>query len=155
MFHTSPAPGTDLALPVAILESPWWQHVLELRAEANALLAFQMGDFFEFYQDDARTVAGVLNIAMTQRGCTADGRPIRMCGVPADARFTRHPNSFGFSLIPSSFYFSRLVAAGHALAVAVPVQAVADLRKGQLQRRVIVARVEPVRGTSPMCGRAS
>jgi DNA mismatch repair protein MutS len=48
----------------------------------EVLLLFQVGDFYELFADDAKTAAAFLGIALTQRGFTASGEPIPLCGVP-------------------------------------------------------------------------
>jgi DNA mismatch repair protein MutS len=48
------------------------------KAEEPGILAFvKVGDFYETFGDDARTVAQLLDIALTTRG------DVPMCGVPA------------------------------------------------------------------------
>ncbi len=50
------------------------------RKHGNALLFYRLGDFYEVFGDDAKTVSKALDITLTTRQ-TADGR-IPMCGVP-------------------------------------------------------------------------
>jgi DNA mismatch repair protein MutS len=47
----------------------------------DALLFFQVGDFYELFYDDAVTVAKVLNLTLTSRDKNSPD-PIPMCGVP-------------------------------------------------------------------------
>lgn len=47
----------------------------------EALVLFQVGDFYELFYDDARAVSSYLGIVLTKRG-TSDGEPIPLCGVP-------------------------------------------------------------------------
>ena len=47
----------------------------------DALLLFQVGDFYELFFDDARKAAAFLGIVLTQRGTMGD-EPIPLCGVP-------------------------------------------------------------------------
>jgi DNA mismatch repair protein MutS len=47
----------------------------------DALLLFQVGDFYELFFDDAHKAAGFLGIVLTQRG-TMGNEPIPLCGVP-------------------------------------------------------------------------
>ncbi len=47
----------------------------------DAILFFQVGDFYELFFDDAKTAASVLVIALTKRG-KLDGQDIPLCGVP-------------------------------------------------------------------------
>ena len=50
----------------------------------DSLLFYRMGDFYELFFEDAVQAAAALDIALTQRG-THQGKPVRMCGVPAHA----------------------------------------------------------------------
>ena len=48
--------------------SPMMTQYLALKAQAEGcLLFYRMGDFFELFLDDAKTAAGVLDIALTSR----------------------------------------------------------------------------------------
>ena len=67
----------------------------------DLLLLFRMGDFYEFFYEDAERAAGLLNITLTRRG-TADGKPIPMAGVPVHA---------------VDQYLARLVKLGEAAAI--------------------------------------
>lgn len=51
---------------------------------ADALVLFQVGDFYELFFDDAKVAAHCLGIALTQRG-KSQGEPIPLCGVPIHA----------------------------------------------------------------------
>jgi len=57
----------------------------EIRAQyPDALLLFQVGDFYELFFDDAKKASAFLGIALTKRG-TMNGEPIPLCGVPLHA----------------------------------------------------------------------
>lgn len=60
----------------------------------SALTFKRMGDFYEAFDDDAKTVADVLGIALTKRGDR------QMCGIPAHA---------------AAEYFAQLSSAGHTV----------------------------------------
>ena len=62
----------------------------------DALLLFRMGDFYELFFEDAKTAAGILNVALTKR----NGIP--MCGVPHHA---------------AQSYIARLIRAGKRVAI--------------------------------------
>lgn len=51
----------------------------------DALVLFQVGDFYELFFDDAKTAAAYLGITLTKRGKSGDGEPIPLCGVPVHA----------------------------------------------------------------------
>jgi DNA mismatch repair protein MutS len=62
--------------------SPMMQRYLEFKDRyPDALLFFQVGDFYELFFDDAVTVAKTLNLTLTSRDKNAPN-PIPMCGVP-------------------------------------------------------------------------
>jgi len=87
---------------------------LALKAQAgDCLLFYRMGDFFELFFDDAKTAAGVLDIALTSRG-EHQGAAIPMCGVPVHA---------------AEGYLARLIKAGCRVAIAEQVESPEEARK--------------------------
>jgi DNA mismatch repair protein MutS len=67
----------------ALDHTPMMQQYLRIKAQhPDVLLFYRMGDFYEMFYEDARRAAGLLDIALTQRGASA-GAPIPMAGVPA------------------------------------------------------------------------
>ena len=65
--------------------TPVMQQYLGFKAEyPDKLLFFQMGDFYEFFFDDAHRVTELLGLALTRRGKSA-GEPIPMAGMPMHA----------------------------------------------------------------------
>ena len=63
--------------------TPVMQQYLQIKAQhPDTLLLYRMGDFYEFFYDDARKASRLLDIALTSRG-QSDGEPIPMAGVPA------------------------------------------------------------------------
>jgi DNA mismatch repair protein MutS len=115
---------------LAATEPQWLEDMFDqfvrLRRQHNVILAWQMGDWFEFYFSDAEHVASVLGIALTARGKRANGQPIPMCAVPADARFTRLQDCLLIPLTPTDHFFGKIVAAGSSLAVALHVDGRGD-----------------------------
>jgi DNA mismatch repair protein MutS len=66
--------------------TPLMQQYEAVKAEySDALVLFQVGDFYELFFDDAKTAAAFLGIALTARGKNK-GEPIPLCGVPLHAR---------------------------------------------------------------------
>ena len=51
---------------------------------SDALLFFQVGDFYELFWEDAKVASAFLGIALTKRGTYKD-EPIPLCGVPIHA----------------------------------------------------------------------
>jgi len=87
--------------------TPMMKQYSGLKAEAgDCLLFYRMGDFFELFFDDAKTAAGVLDIALTTRG-ENNGEPVPMCGVPVHA---------------AEGYLARLIKAGCRVAIAEQVE---------------------------------
>ena len=59
----------------------WLKEYREIKAEdPQALVFYQVGDFYECYFDDAKTVADELDLVLTGRN--AGGERISMCGFP-------------------------------------------------------------------------
>ena len=74
----------------------------DLKAESDAdVLAMQMGDFYEFFGEDAETVGDELDLKVSER--SSGGEPYAMAGVPVD------------DLTP---YLKALVERGYRVAVA-------------------------------------
>src|SRR5580698_1879422 len=79
--------------------TPMMKQYLAIRRDlpADVLLMFRLGDFYEMFFEDAKTGAGILNVALTKR----NGIP--MCGVPHHALQS---------------YMGRLIRAGKRVAIA-------------------------------------
>ena len=78
--------------------TPAMRQYLEQKAEVGeAILLFRMGDFYETFYDDAKTISRVLGLTLTTRNKNSD-EPIPLAGVPYHALDT---------------YLARLVRAGY------------------------------------------
>jgi DNA mismatch repair protein MutS len=88
-------------------------------AHPDAVLMFQVGDFYEMFYDDARLASGVLELALTARDKNAP-EPIPLCGVPVKA---------------AEGYIARLLKAGHNVAVCDQMEE-AGAGKGIVRREV-------------------
>ena len=102
------------------------QQYIDMKSEnPDALLMFRLGDFYEAFFEDAKTVSEKLGLVLTSRGSDGDGANIPMCGIPWHA---------------ADNYFGRLVRAGFKLALVeqmeTPAQAKARGHKF-IERRVI------------------
>jgi len=76
LLSTMGLPATRQNLP------PMMQRYLEFKERyPDAILFFQVGDFYELFYDDAVTVAKSLNLTLTSRDKNSPD-PIPMCGVP-------------------------------------------------------------------------
>ncbi len=77
---------------------PMMQRYVEYKERyPDALLFFQVGDFYELFFDDAVTVAKALNLTLTSRDKNAPN-PIPMCGVPLSV-----VDSYVDRLLPQGF----------------------------------------------------
>lgn len=106
--------------------TPVMQQYVDMRAEnPDALLMFRLGDFYEAFFEDAKTISAALGLVLTQRGTDGDGENIPMCGIPWHA---------------ADNYFGRLVRAGYRVALVeqmeTPAQAKARGHKF-IDRRVV------------------
>ncbi len=89
------------------------------RQHPDALLLFRMGDFYETFDDDAETVAGVLGIALTSRPMGRDEGRVPLAGIPYHAL---------------DRYLDRLLTAGHRVALCEQTSAPGH---GLVERRVV------------------
>ncbi len=102
------------------LHTPLMRQYLAAKSEfPDTLLLFRMGDFYELFYDDARRIAQLLGLTLTQRGASA-GAPIPMAGVPVHA---------------VEGYLARLLRAGESVAICEQVGDALE-NKGPMQRRV-------------------
>lgn len=106
--------------------TPVMQQYVDMKAEnPDALLMFRLGDFYESFFQDARTISETLSLVLTTRGTDGDGVDIPMCGIPWHA---------------ADNYFGRLVRAGFKVALVeqmeTPAQAKARGHK-YIERRVV------------------
>ncbi len=78
--------------------TPMLRQYLELKARyADALVLFQMGDFFELFYQDAEEAARALSIALTSRSRSGEDR-IPMAGFPIHAAGRLHRQAPGAGL---------------------------------------------------------
>jgi len=74
-----------MAQSTSTTHSPMMQQYLRIKADyPDKLLLYRMGDFYEFFYDDAKHAAFLLDLTLTSRGQSA-GEPIPMAGVPFHA----------------------------------------------------------------------
>jgi DNA mismatch repair protein MutS len=101
-------------------QTPMLQQYFRLKAEnPDVLLAMQVGDFYEFYGEDAEIAARELEIVLTGREDGTNGR-IPMAGVPIHA-YER--------------YIAKLVQKGYRVAICDQIED-PKLAKGLVKRRV-------------------
>ncbi len=101
--------------------SPMMQQYMETKKQyPGCILFYRLGDFYEMFFEDAKTVSGELELTLTGKECGLSERA-PMCGVPYHALDT---------------YLSRLVQKGYKVAIAEQME---DPRqaKGLVRREVI------------------
>ena len=101
--------------------SPMMQKYMETKEEyKDCILFYRLGDFYEMFFEDAKTVSRELELTLTGKDCgLAERAP--MCGVPYHAADT---------------YLNRLVARGYKVAICEQVED-PKLAKGLVKREVI------------------
>ncbi|MCL4361265.1 DNA mismatch repair protein MutS [Candidatus Dependentiae bacterium] len=63
--------------------TPLMRQYFEIKQDfTDALLFFQVGDFFELFFEDAKKACSILGIVLTKRGTTLNGDPIPLAGIP-------------------------------------------------------------------------
>ncbi len=95
------------------------QYLAFKRRHPDAILFFRLGDFFETFDDDARLVAGALDLTLTSRDL-GRGDKVPMAGIPAHA---------------AEGYIARLIAQGYRIAVCDQVGTVPE--RGLVPREVV------------------
>src|ERR1700745_3880385 len=111
--------------------TPMMEQYIEIKAaNADCLLFYRMGDFYELFFGDAEIASRALGIALTKRGKHL-GEDIPMCGVPVHA---------------ADDYLQRLIAGGHRVAVCEQIEDPAEAKKRgpkAVVRRDVVRLVTP------------
>jgi DNA mismatch repair protein MutS len=127
----APRPDEVGAPGQASIATPMMAQYLEIKsANADCLLFYRMGDFYELFFEDAAIASRALGIALTKRGKHL-GEDIPMCGVPIHA---------------ADEYLQRLIAQGHRVAVCEQIEDPAEARKRgpkAVVRRDVVRLVTP------------
>ncbi|HEY3117617.1 MAG TPA: DNA mismatch repair protein MutS, partial [Chloroflexota bacterium] len=119
-------------MQLAFLESegsPIRRQYLALKRQyPDAILFFQLGDFYETFEQDARTVAEECDVALTSREM-GRGERVPMAGVPVHAAET---------------YIGRLVERGYHIALCQQVESSSvATAKGSLVRREVTRVITP------------
>ncbi len=96
------------------------QYLEQKAAVPDALLLFRMGDFYETFFDDAKTIARVLGLTLTARDRNSEN-PIPLAGVPYHA---------------IDGYVARLVRAGFKVAISEQMED-PRLAKGVVKREIV------------------
>lgn len=111
--------------------TPMMAQYVEIKAaNADCLLFYRMGDFYELFFEDAEIASRALGIVLTKRGKHL-GRDIPMCGVPIER---------------ADDYLQRLIGLGHRVAVCEQMEDPAEAKKRGAKavvRRDVVRLVTP------------
>jgi DNA mismatch repair protein MutS len=100
---------------------PAMRQYLDQKARVgDAILLFRMGDFYETFYEDAKTIARVLGLTLTARDKNS-GSPVPLAGVPYHA---------------ADRYIARLVAAGYKVAVSEQLEDPREA-KGVVKRDIV------------------
>ena len=101
--------------------SPMMSQYMETKKQyQDCILFYRLGDFYEMFFEDAKTVSKELELTLTGKECGLEERA-PMCGVPYHAVDT---------------YLSRLVQKGYKVAIAEQMED-PKLAKGLVKREVI------------------
>ncbi len=101
--------------------TPMMQQYLDVKAQhQDAILMYRLGDFYEMFFDDAKTVSRELELTLTGRDCGQEERA-PMCGVPFHS---------------AEGYIARLIAKGYKVATCDQMEDPATA-KGLVKREVI------------------
>lgn len=101
--------------------TPMIRQYLSLKAEhPQAIVLYQLGDFYEMFRDDAVVASEILDLVLTSRR-TGRRESVPMCGIPMRS---------------ASDYIRRLVKRGYSVALADQVED-ASVAKGLVRREVV------------------
>jgi DNA mismatch repair protein MutS len=102
--------------------TPAMQQYYEAKKEhSDALIFFRMGDFYESFGEDAKTIARELEITLTTRGKNRDGEKMPLAGIPYHAVDT---------------YLPRLIKKGYKVAICEQLED-PKTAKGVVKRGVV------------------
>ncbi len=101
------------------MSTPMRKQYLQIKKQyPDAILFFRLGDFYETFDDDAKIVAEVCEVALTSRP-VSKGQRVPLAGVPWHAAET---------------YLAKLIRAGYKVAVC---EQVGEVGKGLVEREVV------------------
>ncbi|RME84741.1 MAG: DNA mismatch repair protein MutS, partial [Caldilineae bacterium] len=101
------------------MSTPMRRQYLQIKKQyPDAILFFRLGDFYETFDEDAKIVAEVCDVALTSRPVTKNQR-VPLAGVPWHSVET---------------YIAKMVSAGYKVAIC---EQVGEVGKGLVEREVI------------------
>ena len=106
--------------------TPMMRQYLEIKKDnPDSILFFRLGDFYEMFDEDARTASRELDLTLTSRDRGKHAKPVEermpMCGIPYHA---------------SEAYIARLIAKGYKVAICEQMEDPAQA-KGLVKRDII------------------
>ncbi len=102
--------------------TPMIQQYLKLKKQCpHMLLFYRMGDFYEFFYEDAIKASKILGITLTTRG-NSGGKPILMSGIPY------------YTL---DNYLLKLIAIGESAAICEQIHPPSNNKKGPYERKIV------------------
>ncbi len=101
-------------------DTPMMQQYQGIKKEyPDSILFFRMGDFYEMFNEDAKTASSILQIALTARNKKSN--PVPMCGIPHHS---------------ANLYITRLLKAGKKVAICEQTEDPKEA-KGLVRREVV------------------
>jgi DNA mismatch repair protein MutS len=108
------------SIKVAPDETPMMQQYKSIKKEyTDSILFFRMGDFYEMFNEDAKTASSILQIALTARNKKSN--PVPMCGIPHHS---------------ANLYITKLLKAGRKVAICEQTEDAKEA-KGLVKREVV------------------
>ena len=102
-------------------ETPMMQQYQGIKKDLpDSILFFRMGDFYEMFNEDAKTASKILQITLTSRNKN-QSNPVLMCGIPHHS---------------SNLYITKLLKAGKKVALCEQTED-PKLAKGLVKREVV------------------
>ena len=108
------------AKSIKVDDTPMMQQYRGIKKEySDSILFFRMGDFYEMFNEDAKTASGILQIALTSRNKKSN--PVPMCGIPHHS---------------ANLYITKLLKAGKKVAICEQTEDAKEA-KGLVKREVV------------------
>lgn len=108
------------SIKVSEFDTPMMQQYRAIKKEySDSILFFRMGDFYEMFNEDAKTASRILQIALTARNKKTN--PVPMCGIPHHS---------------ANLYITKLLKAGKKVAICEQTED-PKLSKGLVKREVV------------------
>ncbi|UCE13193.1 MAG: DNA mismatch repair protein MutS [Candidatus Heimdallarchaeota archaeon] len=97
-------------------------------AHPDTIVFFQLGDFYETFNEDAKIASKALDITLTSRSMGADGERIPLAGVPVKA---------------IDVYLKKMIDQGYKVAIADQLEDAKNVPSGKIVKRGVTRVVTP------------